>query len=263
MPKFWVSGEEADAIVTGVMSFTKEQVPLAAQNQLARRRAARAGRPAPGARLQLPRLPPGRRLRRRHPQGRGEPARGRGRRSVQRRWASRRRCSTTPTPRSAKARACTPTGCTTSCADPSRQGPALVRAAHADLRVQRGAAQHAHPLLRGAGPRALSRTPHKPTRSGDGGARARPVRQVAVHQVPRGGRQAAQPGAGQHGARPGEGPGRACGPTGSPCGWPTRRRCSRGPGCRPTSPSTRRRTRFPRSWAATRRSRSRRCARTC
>jgi cytochrome c2 len=34
MPKFWVSGEEADTIVTGLMSFTKEQVPLAAQSQL-------------------------------------------------------------------------------------------------------------------------------------------------------------------------------------------------------------------------------------
>jgi len=34
MPKFWVSEEEADNIVTGVMSFTKEQVPLAAQKQL-------------------------------------------------------------------------------------------------------------------------------------------------------------------------------------------------------------------------------------
>ena len=35
MPKFWVTDEEADAIVTAVMSFTKEQVPLAAQKQLA------------------------------------------------------------------------------------------------------------------------------------------------------------------------------------------------------------------------------------
>jgi cytochrome c2 len=34
MPKFWVSEAEADAIVTGVLSFTKEQVPLAAQRQL-------------------------------------------------------------------------------------------------------------------------------------------------------------------------------------------------------------------------------------
>jgi cytochrome c2 len=34
MPKFWVSGEEADTIVTGIMSFTKEQVPLVAQQQL-------------------------------------------------------------------------------------------------------------------------------------------------------------------------------------------------------------------------------------
>jgi mono/diheme cytochrome c family protein/predicted nucleic acid-binding Zn-ribbon protein len=34
MPKFWVSGEEADVIVTTVMSLTKEQVPLAAQAQL-------------------------------------------------------------------------------------------------------------------------------------------------------------------------------------------------------------------------------------
>jgi cytochrome c2 len=34
MPKFWVSAEEADAIVTGILSFTKEQVPLAAQKQL-------------------------------------------------------------------------------------------------------------------------------------------------------------------------------------------------------------------------------------
>jgi mono/diheme cytochrome c family protein len=34
MPKFWVSDEEADNVVTGIMSFTKEQVPLAAQHQL-------------------------------------------------------------------------------------------------------------------------------------------------------------------------------------------------------------------------------------
>ncbi len=34
MPKFWVGAEEADAIVTGILSFTKEQVPLAAQKQL-------------------------------------------------------------------------------------------------------------------------------------------------------------------------------------------------------------------------------------
>jgi mono/diheme cytochrome c family protein len=34
MPKFFVSSEEADAIVTGVLSFSKEQVPLAAQKQL-------------------------------------------------------------------------------------------------------------------------------------------------------------------------------------------------------------------------------------
>jgi cytochrome c2 len=34
MPKFWVSGDEADHIVTAVMSLTKEQVPLAAQAQL-------------------------------------------------------------------------------------------------------------------------------------------------------------------------------------------------------------------------------------
>jgi len=34
MPKFWVSDAEADAIVTGILSFTKEQVPMAAQRQL-------------------------------------------------------------------------------------------------------------------------------------------------------------------------------------------------------------------------------------
>src|SRR5947208_3644640 len=34
MPKFWVGDDEADAIVTGVLSFTKEQVPMAAQRQL-------------------------------------------------------------------------------------------------------------------------------------------------------------------------------------------------------------------------------------
>jgi cytochrome c2 len=34
MPKFWVADEEADAIVTGIMSFTKEQVPLVAQDRL-------------------------------------------------------------------------------------------------------------------------------------------------------------------------------------------------------------------------------------
>jgi cytochrome c2 len=34
MPKFWVSEQEADAIVTAIMSFSKEQVPLAAQAQL-------------------------------------------------------------------------------------------------------------------------------------------------------------------------------------------------------------------------------------
>jgi mono/diheme cytochrome c family protein len=34
MPKFWTSDEEAEAIVTAVLSFTKEQVPLAAQRQL-------------------------------------------------------------------------------------------------------------------------------------------------------------------------------------------------------------------------------------
>jgi len=34
MPKFWVNDDEADAIVTAVLSFTKEQVPLAAQKQL-------------------------------------------------------------------------------------------------------------------------------------------------------------------------------------------------------------------------------------
>lgn len=34
MPKFHFTGEEADAIVTAVMSFTKEQIPLAAQRRL-------------------------------------------------------------------------------------------------------------------------------------------------------------------------------------------------------------------------------------
>jgi len=34
MPKFWLSDDEADAVVTGVMSLSKEQVPLAAQKQL-------------------------------------------------------------------------------------------------------------------------------------------------------------------------------------------------------------------------------------
>jgi len=34
MPKFWVSDEEADAIVTAVLSLSKEQIPLAAQKQL-------------------------------------------------------------------------------------------------------------------------------------------------------------------------------------------------------------------------------------
>jgi cytochrome c2/cytochrome c553 len=34
MPKFWVNGDEAAAIVAGIMSLSKEQVPLAAQKQL-------------------------------------------------------------------------------------------------------------------------------------------------------------------------------------------------------------------------------------
>src|SRR5207245_3055236 len=34
MPKFWVADDEADAIATGILSFTKEQVPMAAQRQL-------------------------------------------------------------------------------------------------------------------------------------------------------------------------------------------------------------------------------------
>jgi mono/diheme cytochrome c family protein len=34
MPKFWLSDEEADNVVTGLMSFSKEQVPLAGQKQL-------------------------------------------------------------------------------------------------------------------------------------------------------------------------------------------------------------------------------------
>jgi mono/diheme cytochrome c family protein len=34
MPKFWLSDPEAEAIVTGVLSFTKEVVPMAAQRQL-------------------------------------------------------------------------------------------------------------------------------------------------------------------------------------------------------------------------------------
>ena len=34
MPKFWVADNEADAIATGILSFTKEQVPMAAQRQL-------------------------------------------------------------------------------------------------------------------------------------------------------------------------------------------------------------------------------------
>jgi cytochrome c2 len=34
MPKFWLGSDEAEAIVTGVMSLSKEQVPLAAQKQL-------------------------------------------------------------------------------------------------------------------------------------------------------------------------------------------------------------------------------------
>jgi cytochrome c2 len=34
MPQFWMTDEEADAVVTAVLSFTKEQVPLAAQKQL-------------------------------------------------------------------------------------------------------------------------------------------------------------------------------------------------------------------------------------
>lgn len=34
MPKFWVTDAEADAIVTAVLSFSKEQVPLVAQKQL-------------------------------------------------------------------------------------------------------------------------------------------------------------------------------------------------------------------------------------
>lgn len=34
MPKFWLNDEEANAVVTAVLSFSKEQVPLAAQRQL-------------------------------------------------------------------------------------------------------------------------------------------------------------------------------------------------------------------------------------
>src|SRR4029078_12047756 len=34
MPKFGATDEEAEALVTAIMSFTKEQVPLAAQKQL-------------------------------------------------------------------------------------------------------------------------------------------------------------------------------------------------------------------------------------
>src|SRR5712691_12841493 len=34
MPKFWVADDEAEAMATGILSFTKEQVPMAAQRQL-------------------------------------------------------------------------------------------------------------------------------------------------------------------------------------------------------------------------------------
>ena len=58
--------------------------------------------------------------------------------------------------RSARARACTPTGCTASWPSPSNKIRPWLAGAHADLRVHEDAAQHHHPLLRGPGRGALS-----------------------------------------------------------------------------------------------------------
>ena len=99
----------------------RSRCPLAAQKVLSadERHAEKA--PAPRPRLQLPRLPPARHVRRRHPQGDRGAVGGVGRRRAAGARRSRRPCSTTRCRRSARARACTPTGCTASCAIPANE----------------------------------------------------------------------------------------------------------------------------------------------
>ena len=161
MPKFWVSGEEADTIVTGIMSFTKEQVPLAAQHQLG----------ADDRQVQA-----GQRLVRDY-NCRGCHQVGDYGGAIRKVVESQLEASggdpinalglSPPLLYNSNSKIGEGARVHTDwlhdfLARSFAQGPALVRAAHADLRVQRGAAQHAHPLLRGAGPRALpDQRPHK------------------------------------------------------------------------------------------------------
>ena len=84
---------------------------------------------------------------RRHPRGGRRPARGSpAATSLQASGASRRRCSTTRTRRSARARACTPTGCTAFLRDPvaTRSAP-VVRACACRPSSSRGASSTPSP----------------------------------------------------------------------------------------------------------------------
>ena len=157
MPKFHFTTEEADAIVTAVLSMTQGAGAPGRPEAPLRRRALRGEGPAPGAQLQLPGLPPHRRGGRHLPGHRGGPARELGRRHppglrphrahpLQREVEDRRGLAR---PHRLAARLPGQAG---------EQDPALAGAAHALVPVRRGAAQHHHPLLRGPGRRAPTPT---------------------------------------------------------------------------------------------------------
>ena len=213
MPKFWVSGEEADAIVTGVMSLTKEQVPLAAQKQLS----ADERYAEKGMRLvrdvQLPRLPQdGRPAAAPWPQVIKDQLEQSGRRRVQapalspphalqRESQDRRGLA-----RADRLAARVPEGPLA-----TRSGPGSTLRMPT-FHFTRGAAQHAHARLRLAGQGALSRTPRWPQLDAGEVAAGHDLFDrwqcikchVVAGKLPR-------PGAGEHGPRPGQGARSACG----------------------------------------------------
>ena len=170
------------------------------------RRYVERGRAA-GAQLQLPGLPPDRRARAAR-SGRsssdqletsgGEHAAGPGPLAAH---ALQRRSR-----RSARGRGCRPRGCTGSCGDPSNH-------IRPWLEVRMPTFEFTEEELNTITQyfAALDKVPY-PVRAQAGdrdrallAAGQGPLREVAVREVPRGGGQAAQPGAGQHGARSGQG----------------------------------------------------------
>ena len=206
MPKFHFTTDEADAIVTAVMLPDEGAGAPRRPEAALRRRAVRGEGPAAGAQLQLPGLPPDRREGRHLPRHHRGPAREpRAARCIQAQALS------PPILYNDKSKIGEGSRVQTDwlhgfLRQPGEQDPALAPGAHAHLRVRRG--RSATPSPTTSPPRTRCPIPTSPS------PRATPALlaagrdlfgQLAVREVPRGGGQAAQPGPGEHGARPRQG----------------------------------------------------------